>query len=329
MEDVIFPPKIGRIKEVKHGSFPIDSGVMHSAEIEMDNGDVFKVYNISKKFITSLNVNVKIEYTLHKTEGKTKVKNVKVKKPMKVKPLISNLDGTSIHDLLFIDVGTASAVENIKAKTSLYDSWAYKRRNEDETKATELKASYKDKAPLYVEFNKIVCISISMIKPDGEIFTQSYYGDLEKDILIEFKKVLSKFLARFPKLRLCGHSIIGFDIPVIAKRMVVNGIRVPEFLNTFEVKPWELSNRFVDTAVLWKATNFYGTSLVNLTEVLGIPSPKTNLQGNEVNKAYYKGDIVNVVKYCEQDVFAVINVMEHLYNLEKSSTFTSKTFEDE
>ena len=52
------------------------------------------------------------------------------------------------------------------------------------------------------------------------------------------------------------------------------------------------------------------TSLKLLTNVLGIPSPKDDIDGSEVANVYYvEKNIDRIITYCEKDVIAVAQVL--------------------
>lgn len=317
-----FPERIGTATGVKLSSFEGTNGTVNAVEFEMDNGDVFSHYSSTKlDFI----VGDSVKYTLVKDNGKTKVKNLKSMRVVN-KPLISNLDNVSLEEILFIDIETVRVTDKL-GKGSLRDSWEYKMRNES---VSNLDETYEDKAPLYAEFAKVVCVTIGMVKSDG-VYIQSYYGDLEKDVLAEVSSALNALFKKYPNLVICGHSILGFDIPFLIRRFIVNQIRVPKSINVIGEKPWNLSDRFLDIAEWWKSTGFYGASLCNITTALDIESPKQEIDGSKVSNTYYKikGGLTKIVKYCEEDVFACIKITQHLFNIKKSVTFVSKTFSNE
>jgi hypothetical protein len=62
---------------------------------------------------------------------------------------------------------------------------------------------------------------------------------------------------------------------------------------------------------IWKFGDYkHYTSLKLLTHVLGIPSPKDDIDGSQVADVYYKDKNVDrIAKYCEQDVLAVAQVL--------------------
>jgi len=62
---------------------------------------------------------------------------------------------------------------------------------------------------------------------------------------------------------------------------------------------------------LWKFGDYkHYTSLKLLTTILGIPSPKDDIDGSQVGEVYYKEKNINrIIKYCEKDVVAVAQVL--------------------
>ncbi|MGB5461895.1 MAG: ribonuclease H-like domain-containing protein, partial [Aureibaculum sp.] len=114
---------------------------------------------------------------------------------------------------------------------------------------------------------------------------------------------------------LCGHNGKEFDFPYIARRMIINGISLPDKLNLFGKKPWEVSH--LDTMDLWKFGDYkHYTSLNLLTHILGIPSPKEDIDGSQVASVYYKEkNLDKIVKYCERDTIAVAQLLLRFNNL--------------
>lgn len=68
--------------------------------------------------------------------------------------------------------------------------------------------------------------------------------------------------------------------------MIINRIPLPNKLNLFGKKPWEIPH--LDTLELWKFGDYKNyTSLKLLTQILGIPSPKDDIDGSKVRDTYY------------------------------------------
>ncbi|MBT8293297.1 MAG: ribonuclease H-like domain-containing protein [Eudoraea sp.] len=67
---------------------------------------------------------------------------------------------------------------------------------------------------------------------------------------------------------------------------------------------------------MWKFGDFkHYTSLKLIAHVLGIPSPKEDIDGSMVREVYYKDkDLDRIQRYCEQDVIAVAQIILRLRN---------------
>jgi len=115
---------------------------------------------------------------------------------------------------------------------------------------------------------------------------------------------------------LCAHNGKEFDFPYIARRMIINKIKLPEKLNLFGKKPWEVPH--LDTLEMWKFGDYkHYTSLNLLTNILGIKSPKEDIDGSQVGRVYYEeNDLKRIAKYCENDTLAVAQVYLRFMNLE-------------
>ena len=96
--------------------------------------------------------------------------------------------------------------------------------------------------------------------------------------------------------------------------MVILGIDLPEKLNLFGKKPWEVPH--LDTLELWKFGDYKTfTSLSLMAHVLGIQSPKDDISGEQVRDVFYKEkDIDRIVAYCEKDTVTVAQIILKLRN---------------
>ena len=96
--------------------------------------------------------------------------------------------------------------------------------------------------------------------------------------------------------------------------MLIHQIQLPKKLNLFGKKPWEVPH--LDTMELWKFGDYkHYTSLKLLTAILGIPSPKDDIDGSEVAKVYYQEkNLERIVAYCEKDTIAVAQVLLRFNN---------------
>ncbi len=218
----------------------------------------------------------------------------------------------SLENILFLDIETVPEYENFdaldKEKQYLWeDKTAYQRKDEYTPE------EFYDRAGIWAEFGKIVCISVGYFAFKGNIRTfrtTSFYGE-EKELLIAFKNLLELHFSK-PQHVLCAHNGKEFDFPYIARRMIIHGISLPFKLNLFGKKPWEVPH--LDTMELWKFGDYkHFTSLKLMTHVLGIPSPKDDIDGSQVKEVYYKEqDIDRIIKYCEKDTVAVAQIILRL-----------------
>ncbi|CAM1360386.1 3'-5' exonuclease [Tenacibaculum xiamenense] len=220
-----------------------------------------------------------------------------------------------IKNVLFLDIETVPQ----------YEVW--NNLSNEEKELFDLKTKYQRKdgysaeefylrAGIWAEFGKIVCISVGYFKKKNEIETfrvTSFSGVDERKILLDFKCLLDNHFNQKHHL-LCAHNGKEFDFPYIARRMVIHQIELPEKLNLFGKKPWEISH--LDTMDLWKFGDYkHYTSLKLLTHVLGVPSPKEDIDGSEVADIFYKEkNIQRIVDYCERDTVAVAQVFLRLNN---------------
>ena len=140
----------------------------------------------------------------------------------------------------------------------------------------------------------------------------SFHGD-EIKILNDFKNLLETHFGSANHL-LCAHNGKEFDFPFIARRMIINRIDIPHKLNLFGKKPWEVPH--LDTLEMWKFGDYkHFTSLKLLTHILGIPSPKDDIDGSEVRRVFYEEkDIDRIIRYCEKDTVAVAQIFLRLRN---------------
>ena len=223
----------------------------------------------------------------------------------------------TLDKILFLDIETVPQTASIdelspEMKHLWEDKFAIIKARMPEKYSEEATADYgyQNGAGIYAEFAKIVCISVGVIYFKGSekhIRTKSFAGHDEVKLLHDFALMASKFLVSAQHY-VCGHNIKEFDIPFICRRMLVNGITIPNALDVSGKKPWETS--FIDTLELWKFGDFKNyTSLKLLTAIFGIPTPKDDIDGSQVASVYYNEKDVNRISlYCEKDVVATAQV---------------------
>ena len=215
----------------------------------------------------------------------------------------------ALKNLLFLDIETvpehASFEELSEEKKKLWELKTQYQRKEDFTPE-----EFYDRAGIWAEFGKIVCISVGYFAFQGELRTfriTSFHGE-EKKLLLEFRNLLDAHFSR-PQHLLCAHNGKEFDFPYIARRMLIHNMELPVKLDLFGKKPWEVPH--LDTLELWKFGDYkHYTSLKLLCNVLNIPSPKDDIDGSEVRDVYYLDqNIDRIITYCEKDVVAIAQVI--------------------
>jgi len=219
------------------------------------------------------------------------------------------LQEINLQNILFLDIETVPEKEEFEELTTTQQELfehktAYRRKEEISASA------FYDNAGIWAEFGKIVCISVGYFAftiNHRHFRLKSFVGE-EKELLIAFNKVLNTYFNK-KEDALCAHNGKEFDFPYIARRMIINQIALPNKLNLFGKKPWEVNH--IDTLELWKFGDYkHYTSLKLLTNILGIASPKDDINGSEVAQVYYKDkDIKRIAVYCEKDVLAIAQVL--------------------
>ncbi|MFN4146722.1 MAG: 3'-5' exonuclease [Runella sp.] len=209
-------------------------------------------------------------------------------------------------NLLFIDIETVSC----KASFDLLDErmqeqWERKAlniRNDDHLSAFDL---FYRRAAIYSEFGKIVCIGIGALYWIGTEDTPRFKvktiaGDDERAILEQFKALIEKYPQ--DQFTLCAHNGKEFDFPYLCRRMLVNGVALPESLQLSGKKPWEILHQ--DTLDMWRFGDYKSFAQLDLLAALfGIPSSKSDISGEDVTRVYYaEKDLSRIKRYCIEDV---------------------------
>ena len=226
------------------------------------------------------------------------------------------LDNIKVEDVLFLDIETVPGTRSYELLDSPFQALWEKKSRQFRTPDQTAGDVY-EKAGIYSEFGKIICISVGLIKEINpcSLRLKTFYGDDEKSLLSEFSDMLSKFCRSHKEALLCAHNGKEFDFPYIARRMIINGLIIPEILDNAGKKPWEI--KLLDTMDLWKFGDYKNyTSLDLLTSILGIPTPKDDIDGSMVAGIYYgEKDLERIVRYCEKDVLAIGQVLLRFMNL--------------
>jgi 3'-5' exonuclease len=222
------------------------------------------------------------------------------------------LDKLLPEHVLFVDIETVPQHKELNdAPEGLQKLWAKKAGQIG--KEGESAESLYNRASIYAEFGKIVCISAGKIFRKGKdraYRVKSYFGDDEKNILQEFSVMVNGFMSN-PTHKMCAHNGQEFDFPYIARRMLINGLPLPPVLDIAGAKPWEIKDVMLDTLQLWKFGDYkHYTSLELLCSIFQIPTPKDDIDGSQVADIYYNHfDLQRIARYCEKDTFAIAQLL--------------------
>lgn len=230
--------------------------------------------------------------------------------------------------ILVLDIETVPQFESFEELPELWKVlWSHKisKTVPENFSAAEM---YAQKAGIQAEFGKIICISTGFFYRDkaGRLCfrIKSYAGSDEKKLLTDFIAVAEKFYQTGSDRQFAGHNIKEFDIPFICRRLMINQIPLPPFLQLNGKKPWETN--LIDTMQLWKFGDYKNyTSLHLLANCLDVPTPKDGIDGSQVKDVYYKDkDMERIVEYCQKDVIATAQIFlrfQHLPLLPQENIF--------
>lgn len=221
----------------------------------------------------------------------------------------------NLKDVLFLDIETVPQ-EETWSLLSESDQELYTKKTAYQRKDEMSPEDFYERAGIWAEFGKVICISVAYLNQHSgntSLRVTSFVGDDEKQILLDFKSLLESHF-HSPKKLLCAHNGKEFDFPYIARRMIIHQIQLPAKLNLFGKKPWEVPH--LDTMELWKFGDYkHYTSLQLLASVLGIPSPKDDIDGSDVARVYYEEkDLDRIVEYCEKDTITLAQLLLRFNN---------------
>lgn len=222
----------------------------------------------------------------------------------------------NLEHILFLDIETVPQKPNF-SDLDENTQMLWEQKSQYQRKDEFTPEEFYERAGIWAEFGKIICISVGYFTSKGDsrnFRVTSFYGE-ELELLKQFKQLLQEHFNQTRHL-LCAHNGKEFDFPYIARRMVINGMNLPYKLDLFGKKPWDVPH--LDTMELWKFGDYkHFTSLKLLAHVLGIPSPKEDMDGSMVKGVFYEeDDLDSIVSYCELDVVTTAQVFLKLRNEE-------------
>ncbi len=227
-----------------------------------------------------------------------------------------------IKKLIFFDTETTTQYKDIKeleANNPIGYKLFVKRFNNREmlNKIGDVDTAYIQKAPLFAEYNKVICVSIGMFSSKTNKFViKSFKDDNEENLIrvvhdIFVNNLSSHFQAGYG---IAGCNIKGFDIPVLNKKFLKYGLEIPKCFKTFNIKPWEMN--VFDLFEAWKSNGIDLASLEEICVDLEVENSKTILEDKTVYELYHIENNLDLIsKYCDGDVFSTYLAAEKICNL--------------
>lgn len=221
------------------------------------------------------------------------------------------INNIPLENVLFLDIETVPQHPSYElVHEGFRPHWERKALNLKKAEH-ETAADIYNRAGIYAEFGKIICISAGIFTSNNncrEFRVKSFSGDNEKIILENFIQLLDQSFNKSHHM-LCAHNGKEFDFPYMSRRMLVNGLKLPEILNTCTKKPWEVQH--LDTMELWKFGDYKSYTPLNLLAyIFNIPSPKDDIDGSMVWKIYWEEkNLPRIVTYCQKDVITVAQII--------------------
>jgi len=217
----------------------------------------------------------------------------------------------SLGNILFLDIETVSQYATYdEVPEEWKELWALKAAFLVKNKEEETFETVYNRAAIYAEFGKIVCISVGLLQGSGpakKLVLKSFHGHNEKELLQQFTDMVRRWATDAHKY-LCAHNGKEFDFPYLCRRLIINGVPIPPLLHLSGKKPWEINH--LDTMEMWKFGDYKNyTSLNLLAHTLGIPTPKDDIDGKMVGEVYWKEkNLERIATYCQKDVVTVAQV---------------------
>ena len=224
-----------------------------------------------------------------------------------------------LTDLLVLDIETVPGVPEFQQLSDYWKGLWVDKISKTMPENQTIDEMYVQKAGILAEFGKIICISTGLFYHDSErrlcFKMKSISGDDESELLKSFVELIGRFTEKRGQFAFAGHNIKEFDIPYICRRMMIRQIPLPPDLQFSGRKPWETN--IVDTMDLWKFGDYKNyISLKLLAEVLGISTPKDDIDGSMVREVYYyENNLPRIVTYCQKDVITVANIVLRFKNI--------------
>jgi hypothetical protein len=130
----------------------------------------------------------------------------------------------------------------------------------------------------------------------------------ERKALVDFLGLMKDFDCESDEL--VGHNILGFDLPFVFQRCLVQGLKVRPFVNLSE---YNVRGVFDTMRHWWLGERRGRVSLDDIAWALGIESSKTaEVEGSKVWDLYQAGELLAIREYNLNDVRVTRKVFERM-----------------
>lgn len=135
--------------------------------------------------------------------------------------------------------------------------------------------------------------AVSNEKGEAEMLKE-FFGHVVELTSLEIHNGLSQ-----RDVTVCGHNVVGFDLPFIKHRSIINKVKPPKFLiKAFDAKPW--GSEVADTMLMWSSDRERRASMDKLCKAFGLGG-KGDFDGSMVADTW-PVDPQKVMEYCQDDV---------------------------
>jgi hypothetical protein len=212
---------------------------------------------------------------------------------------------------IFIDIETIPTQDESIQKHILDNVTADGRlKDPEKIKADIAKKSDEavDKTGLSGLFGTVLCVGLAVDdSPVKTLYNTTGEDNLLADVRALICPPVPMIDEPYCSSTLIGHNSVGFDVPFLSQRMMINGMK-PLFPNG--VKPWDMNVE--DTMLLFAcgSKNYY--SLDDLCLAFGVKSPKGDMDGSKVYEYYQAGRHSEIQDYCRDDVQATREIYRRM-----------------
>jgi predicted PolB exonuclease-like 3'-5' exonuclease len=218
---------------------------------------------------------------------------------------LNELRFENIEQILWLDLESATIEENITEESPYWSAWEQKVKwDEKVVSIDDIKQRYREKAPIYKEFSKVVSVSYGRVS-SGILKVKKVTGD-EKHIIEQLFKDVETFVAGGVKF-LGVFSGKQFDVPFISYRAIVNDIPTISSFDIGGIAPWNIKH-LIDVQDILRGSSSTSLSLEGVCASFNMPSPKEgDVTGKSVNSMFWAGEINKIAEYNAKDVLATCN----------------------